>query len=37
MSERENLTKVKIKKSQEKYLNLAKLVIQELCNDMEQI
>ena len=30
MSKRENLTKVKIKKSQEKYLNFANLAIQEL-------
>ena len=35
MSERENLTKVKINKSQEKYLNFANLAIQEFCNDIE--
>ena len=35
MSEHENLTKVKIKKSQEKYLNSANLAIQESCNDIE--
>ena len=35
MSERENLTTVKIKKSQEKYLNFANLVIQEVCDDIE--
>ena len=35
MSERENLTKVKIKKSQEKYLNIANLAIQEFCDDTE--
>ena len=35
MSERENLTKVKVKKSQEKYLNFANLAIQEFCNDIE--
>ena len=35
MSERENLTKVKIKKSQEKYLNFANLPIQEFCDDIE--
>ena len=35
MSERENLTKVKIKKSQEKYLNFANLAIQEICDDIE--
>ena len=35
MSERENLTKVKINKSQEKYLNLVNLAIQEFCDDIE--
>ena len=35
MSERENLTKVKIKKSQEKYLNFANLAIKEICDDNE--
>ena len=35
MSERENLTTVKTKKSQEKYLNFANLVIQEVCDDIE--
>ena len=35
MSERENLAKVKIKKSQEKYLNIANLAIQEFCDDTE--
>ena len=35
MSECENLTKVKIKKSHEKYLNFANLVIQEFCDDIE--
>ena len=35
MSERENPTKVKIKKSQEKYLNFANLAIQEFCDDIE--
>ena len=35
MSERENLTKVKINKSQEKYLNFANLAIQEFCDDIE--
>ena len=35
MSKRENLTKVKIKKSQEKYLNFANLAIQEFCDDIE--
>ena len=35
MSERENLTKVKINKSQEKYLNFANLTIQEFCDDIE--
>ena len=35
MSECENLTKVKVKKSQEKYLNFANLVIQEFCDDIE--
>ena len=32
MSERENLTNVKIHKSQEKYLNFANLAIQEFCD-----
>ena len=35
MSERENLTTVKTKQSQEKYLNFANLVIQEVCDDIE--
>ena len=35
MNERENLTKVKVKKSQEKYLNFENLAIQELCDDIE--
>ena len=35
MSERENLTKVKVKKSQEKYLNFENLAIQEFCDDIE--
>ena len=35
MSERENLTKVKVKKSQEKYLNFANLAIGEFCDDIE--
>ena len=35
MSESGNLTKVKIKKSQEKYLNFANLAIQEFCDDIE--
>ena len=35
MSERENPTKVKIKKSQEKYLNFANLAIQEFSDDIE--
>ena len=35
MSERENFTKVKIKKSQEKYLNFANLAIQEFCDAIE--
>ena len=36
MSERENLTKVKIKKSQERYLNFANLAIQEFRDDIER-
>ena len=35
ISERENLRKVKIKKSQEKYLNFANIPIQEFCDDIE--
>ena len=35
MSEQENLTKVKIKKSQEKYVNFANLAIQEFSDDIE--
>ena len=35
MSEPKNLTKVKEKKSQEKYLKFANLAIQELCDDIE--
>ena len=35
MSEQEILTKVKIKKSQEKYLSFANLAIQEFCGDIK--
>ena len=35
MSEGKNLVKVKIKKSQERYLNFANLAIQEFCDDIE--
>ena len=35
MSERENLTKVKVNKSQEKYLNFENLANQEFCDDIE--
>ena len=35
MSQRENLTKVKIKKSLEKYIDFANLIIQEFCDDIE--
>ena len=35
ISERESLTKVKVKKSHEEYLNFANLSIQEFCDDME--
>ena len=35
ISERESLTKVKVKKSHEKYLNFANLSIQEFCDDIE--
>ena len=35
MSERGNLTKVKVKKAQEKYLNFANLAIQEFSDDIE--
>ena len=35
MSERENLTKVKVKKSQEKYLNFANVAIQGFFDDIE--
>ena len=35
MSERENLTKVKVKKSQEKYLNFANVAIQGFFDDTE--
>ena len=35
MSERETLTKVKVKKSQEKHLNFANSAIQEFCDDIE--
>ena len=35
MRERGNLTKVKVKKSQEKYLNFANLAIQEFCDNIE--
>ena len=35
MSECENLTRVKLKKSQEKYLSFANLAIQEFCDDIE--
>ena len=33
MSERENLTKVEMKRSKEKYLNFANLAIQFFCHD----
>ena len=35
MSERENITTVKVKKSQEKYLNFTNLAIQKFCDDIE--
>ena len=35
MNERENLTKVKVQKSQEKYLNFANLAFREFCDDIE--
>ena len=35
MSKRENLTKVKIKKSQEKYFNFANVAIQRFCDNIE--
>ena len=35
MSESQKLTKVKIKKSQEKHLNFENLAIQEFCDDIE--
>ena len=35
MSERENLTKVKINKAQEKYFRFANLSIQKFCDDIE--
>ena len=35
ISERESLTKVKVKKSHEKYLNFANLSIPEFCDDIE--
>ena len=35
MSEPENLIKVRIKKSQERYLNFANIAIQEFSNDIE--
>ena len=35
MSEHENLTKVKVKKLQEKQVNFANLAIQEFCDDIE--
>ena len=35
MSERENITMVKVKKSQEKYLNFTNLAIQKFCDDIE--
>ena len=35
LSERETLTKVKVKKSQEKHLNFANSAIQEFCDDIE--
>ena len=35
MSERENLTKIKVNKSQEKYLNFENLANQEFCDDIE--
>ena len=34
MSEREKLTKVKIEKSQEKYINFANVAVQEFCDDL---
>ena len=37
ISERENLTKVNIKKLQEKYLNFENLAIQECWDDIEQV
>ena len=37
MSERENVTKIKIKKLQEKYLNLANLAIQEFYDAIDSI
>ena len=35
MSERENITTVKVKKSREKYLNFKNLAIQKFCDDIE--
>ena len=35
LKKRENLTKVKIRRSQEKYFSFANLAIQEFCDDME--
>ena len=37
MSERENLTKVKMNKSQEKYLNFANLAIQDFSDDIDEL
>ena len=34
MSEREKLTKVKMEKSQEKYINFANVAVQEFCDDL---
>ena len=34
MSEREKLTKVKMEKSQEKYINFANMAVQEFCDDL---
>ena len=35
MSERENITTVKVTKSREKYLNFTNLAIQKFCDDIE--
>ena len=34
MSEREKLTKVKMEKSQEKYINFVNVAVQEFCDDL---